>query len=104
ELFYLRVGPRLLLPEIIRGESNDHKLVFVLLVQFFEIRVLRRVATHGSRVHNEDLFSFECREVNSTAAKAGSLEIVNGAAADRNREDHGHQKGFHFNKFFGTLK
>ena len=63
ELLDLRIGPWLLLSELVAGEAqHDQALVLVFLVKRLEARVLGRVAAEGGDIDDQQhlaLVSFE---------------------------------------------
>ena len=65
------------LPEKVVGrETQHHNAVAIRLMKFFEIGILRRIATLGGRIHNQQVFTLVLRKIDLPAVEGFHLEVV----------------------------
>ena len=78
ELLNLSVGARILLLELVAGETYDNEsLVLVLLVQLLQSCELRGKTALAGSVDNQKHLAFELREIQLFTFARESLEFIN---------------------------
>lgn len=66
----------LLSAKVVAWKADYHHFVAILLVQLFELFVLRSISALRSSVHEEDFFAFEVRQLNGFTVDAFETVVV----------------------------